>query len=60
MLGIKGTMSVVELKILKMRMQDGKEEKARRGELKPTFRTFESGLFGFLKPQKLFNNRMLR
>jgi serine/threonine protein kinase len=26
----------------------------------PTFRTFESGLFGFLKPQKLFNNRMLR
>jgi len=34
MLGIKGTMSVVELKILKMRMQDGKEEKARRGELK--------------------------
>lgn len=34
MLGIKGTLSVVELKILKMRMQDGKEEKARRGELK--------------------------
>jgi DNA invertase Pin-like site-specific DNA recombinase len=34
MLGIKGTMSVVELKILKMRMQDGKEAKARRGELK--------------------------
>lgn len=34
MLGIKGTMSVVELKVLKMRMQDGKEEKARRGELK--------------------------
>ena len=34
MLGIKGTMSVVELKVLKMRMEDGKEEKARRGELK--------------------------
>ena len=34
MLGIKGRMSVVELKVLKMRMQDGKEEKARRGELK--------------------------
>lgn len=34
MLGIKGTMSVVELNVLKMRMQDGKEEKANRGELK--------------------------
>ncbi len=32
-LGIKGTMSVVELKVLKMRMQNGMEEKARRGEL---------------------------
>jgi DNA invertase Pin-like site-specific DNA recombinase len=34
MLGIKGTMSVVELNVLKMRMQEGREEKARRGELK--------------------------
>lgn len=33
-LGIKATMSVVELKILKMRMIAGMEEKARRGELK--------------------------
>ncbi|MBA7530576.1 hypothetical protein ES705_22784 [subsurface metagenome] len=32
-LGIKGTMSVVELNILKMRMIAGMEEKARRGEL---------------------------
>lgn len=33
-LGIKGTMSVVELKILKLRMQQGLEAKARRGELR--------------------------
>lgn len=32
-LGIKGTLSVVELKILRMRMQRGSEEKAARGEL---------------------------
>ncbi|MGA8023072.1 MAG: recombinase family protein [Candidatus Acidiferrales bacterium] len=32
-LGIKGTMSVVELKVLQMRMLRGQEEKARRGEL---------------------------
>ena len=32
-LGIKGTLSVVELKVLKMRMQQGKENKAKRGEL---------------------------
>lgn len=32
-LGIKGTLSVVELKVLKMRMQQGQEEKAKRGEL---------------------------
>ena len=32
-LGIKGTLSVVELKVLKMRMQAGMEAKARRGEL---------------------------
>ena len=32
-LGIKGTLSVVELKVLRMRMQQGLEEKARRGEL---------------------------
>lgn len=32
-LGIKGTMSVVELKVMKMRMLQGQEEKARRGEL---------------------------
>jgi DNA invertase Pin-like site-specific DNA recombinase len=33
-LGIKGTMSVVELKVLRMRMHRGREEKARRGELR--------------------------
>lgn len=33
-LGIKGTLSVVELKVLKMRMNAGKEAKACRGELK--------------------------
>lgn len=33
-LGIKGTMSVAELKILRQRMLRGSEEKARRGELK--------------------------
>jgi len=33
-LGIKGTLSVVELKILKTRMLAGMEEKARRGEFK--------------------------
>jgi len=32
-LGIKGTMSVVELNVLKIRMQSGMEAKARRGEL---------------------------
>jgi DNA invertase Pin-like site-specific DNA recombinase len=32
-LGIKGTMSVVELKVLKNRLLRGQEEKARRGEL---------------------------
>jgi len=32
-LGIKGTLSVVELRILKMRMHEGRENKARRGEL---------------------------
>jgi DNA invertase Pin-like site-specific DNA recombinase len=32
-LGIKGTLSVVELKILRQRMQQGMEAKARRGEL---------------------------
>ena len=32
-LGIKGTLSVVELNVLKMRMQEGMQEKARRGEL---------------------------
>jgi len=33
-LGIKGTMSVVELKVLQMRLNAGMEAKARRGELK--------------------------
>lgn len=33
-LGIKGTMSVVEIKMLRMRCLAGMEEKARRGELK--------------------------
>jgi len=32
-LGIKGTMSVVELNVLKMRLMEGMQEKARRGEL---------------------------
>ncbi len=32
-LGIKGTLSVVELKVLRMRLQQGLEAKARRGEL---------------------------
>src|SRR5688500_2304418 len=32
-LGIKGTLSVVELKVLKLRMLQGKENKAKRGEL---------------------------
>ena len=32
-LGIKGTLSVVELKVLKNRLMRGREEKARRGEL---------------------------
>lgn len=32
-LGIKGTMSVAELSVLKMRLQQGKEAKAQRGEL---------------------------
>jgi DNA invertase Pin-like site-specific DNA recombinase len=31
--GIKGTLSVVELKVLRQRMQAGQESKARRGEL---------------------------
>jgi hypothetical protein len=31
--GIKGTLSVVELKVLKNRLVHGQEEKARRGEL---------------------------
>ena len=39
-LGIKGTISVAELNVLKLRMQQGKEAKARRGEL---FSTIASG-----------------
>jgi DNA invertase Pin-like site-specific DNA recombinase len=31
--GIKGTLSVVELKVLRQRLQAGQESKARRGEL---------------------------
>ena len=34
LLGIKGTLSVMELNIMKMRMVRGAEEKAKRGELK--------------------------
>jgi DNA invertase Pin-like site-specific DNA recombinase len=34
-LGIKATMSAVELRVLRMRLQEGKENKARRGELYP-------------------------
>ena len=33
-LGIKATLSIVELKVLKLRLLQGMEEKARRGELK--------------------------
>src|SRR5258708_27714521 len=33
MLGIKGTLSVVELKVLRQRMYAGQESKARRGEI---------------------------
>jgi len=33
LLGIKGTLSVLELGTLKLRMQQGREAKARRGEL---------------------------
>ena len=32
-LGIKGTLSVIELKVLRQRLQEGQEAKARRGEL---------------------------
>jgi DNA invertase Pin-like site-specific DNA recombinase len=32
-LGIKGTLSVVELKVLKLRLLQGMQEKAKRGEL---------------------------
>jgi hypothetical protein len=32
-LGIKGTLSVVELKVIRQRLQAGQESKARRGEL---------------------------
>src|SRR5206468_389232 len=34
-LGIKATLSVVELKVLQLRLLQGKENKARRGELYP-------------------------
>jgi DNA invertase Pin-like site-specific DNA recombinase len=34
-LGIKATMSIVELKVLRMRLLEGKENKARRGALYP-------------------------
>jgi DNA invertase Pin-like site-specific DNA recombinase len=34
-LGIKATMSIVELKVLRMRLLEGKEHKARRGALYP-------------------------
>ena len=34
-LGIKATMSVVELKVLRMRLAEGKENKAKRGEIYP-------------------------
>jgi DNA invertase Pin-like site-specific DNA recombinase len=33
-LGIKGTLSVVELRVLRQRMLNGRDEKARRGELR--------------------------
>lgn len=39
-LGIKGTLSVVELKVIRMRLLRGQEEKARRGEL---FKRLPSG-----------------
>jgi DNA invertase Pin-like site-specific DNA recombinase len=46
-LGIKGTLSVVELKVIKSRLLRGQEEKARRGELfrvvAPGYRSAEDG-----------------
>src|SRR6202790_4526769 len=41
-LGIKGTLSVIELKVLRQRMQAGQESKARRGEL---FKRLPVGFF---------------
>jgi len=41
-LGIKGTLSVVELKVLRQRLQAGQESKARRGELFKSFRSVTS------------------
>ncbi len=46
-LGIKGTMSVVELKVLKMRMHQGRVEKARRGEYFTMIR-FLLGMFSIV------------
>ena len=59
-LGIKGTLSVVELKVLRQRLQAGQESKARRGELFKRLRSVMSGtpwarscfipINGFAKP----------
>lgn len=56
-LGIKGTLSVVELKVLRMRLLEGAENKARRGEL---YRMLPPGyvLDGAGKPAKDPNLRV--
>ena len=54
--GIKGTMSVVELNMLKIRMQAGMEAEARRGEL---LRVLPTG-YGYDKAGKLVKDPDLR
>ncbi len=58
-LGIKGTMSVVELKVLRMRMLRGREEKARRGELRtrlaPGFAYDSTGKMVLHPDQRVFD-----
>src|ERR1700724_1439627 len=51
-LGIKGTLSVVELKVLRQRLQAGQESKARRGEL---FKRLPVGYVRDLTGKVVFN-----
>jgi DNA invertase Pin-like site-specific DNA recombinase len=44
-LGIKATMSVVELKVLRLRLLEGKENKAKRGALLPARMPAAQGLY---------------